>query len=43
LSICRSIRWEIGGTLSVQSESGKGTRVHVTVPLVPSSLMHATS
>jgi two-component system NtrC family sensor kinase len=32
LSICRSILWEIGGTLNVQSELTKGTRVLVTVP-----------
>ena len=32
LSICRSILWEIGGTLDVRSELGKGTRVLVTVP-----------
>ena len=33
LSICRSILWEVGGTLNVQSEPAKGTRVHVAVPL----------
>jgi signal transduction histidine kinase len=32
LSICRSILWEIGGTLSLQSEPDRGTSVHVTVP-----------
>jgi signal transduction histidine kinase len=32
LSICRSILWEIGGTLSLQSEPHAGTQVHVTVP-----------
>jgi two-component system, NtrC family, sensor kinase len=32
LSICRSILWEVGGTLDLQSEQSKGTRVHVTVP-----------
>jgi two-component system, NtrC family, sensor kinase len=32
LSICRSILWEIGGTLNVHSELRKGTRVLVTVP-----------
>jgi signal transduction histidine kinase len=32
LSICRSILWEIGGTLNVHSELAKGTRVLVTVP-----------
>jgi signal transduction histidine kinase len=32
LSICRSILWEVGGTLTVHSEVDKGTRVLVTVP-----------
>jgi two-component system, NtrC family, sensor kinase len=32
LSICRSILWEVRGTLNLQSEPAKGTRVHVTVP-----------
>jgi signal transduction histidine kinase len=32
LSICRSILWEVGGTLNLQSEPSKGTRAHVTVP-----------
>ena len=35
LSICRSILWEVGGTLNVQSELAKGTRVVVTVPWAP--------
>jgi signal transduction histidine kinase len=35
LSICRSILWEIGGTLNVESELHKGTRVLVTVPWAP--------
>ena len=42
LSICRSILWEVGGTLSLQSEPRKGTRVHVTVPWAPSALARAT-
>ncbi len=37
LSICRSILWEIGGTLDVQSELRNGTRVLVTVPCAPST------
>ena len=41
LSICRSIVWEIGGTLSIDSDPGKGTRVHVTVPTVSSSPSHS--
>ncbi|PWT81838.1 MAG: hypothetical protein C5B57_09760 [Blastocatellia bacterium] len=32
LSICRSIVWEAGGTIAIQSEPGKGTCVNVTVP-----------
>jgi two-component system, NtrC family, sensor kinase len=34
LTICRSILWEAGGTISIQSESGKGTCVDVAVPRV---------
>jgi two-component system NtrC family sensor kinase len=37
LSICRSILWEIGGTLSLQSEPQKGTRIQVTVPWATST------
>jgi signal transduction histidine kinase len=33
LSICRSILWEVGGTLSLHSEPRRGTRVLVIVPL----------
>jgi signal transduction histidine kinase len=43
LSICRSILWEIGGTLSLQSEHRKGTRVHVTVPWAQATLARATT
>jgi two-component system NtrC family sensor kinase len=35
LSICRSILWEVGGTLHVHSEPARGTRVDVTVPWAP--------
>ena len=42
LSICRSILWEIGGTLNVQSEMHKGTRVLVTVPWAPATYTRAT-
>ena len=41
LSICRSILWEVGGTLNLQSEPRKGTRVHVTVPWASSTAAHA--
>jgi two-component system NtrC family sensor kinase len=34
LTICRSIIWEAGGTIKIQSEIGQGTRVDVTVPSV---------
>ena len=29
LSICRSVLWEVDGTITIQSEAGNGTRVHV--------------
>ena len=32
LSICRSVLWEVDGTLTIHSEPGGGTRVHVVVP-----------
>jgi len=32
LSICRSVLWEVGGTLTIHSEPGHGTRVHIGVP-----------
>jgi two-component system NtrC family sensor kinase len=32
LSICRSVLWEVDGTLTIQSETGNGTCVHVGVP-----------
>jgi signal transduction histidine kinase len=32
LSICRSILWEVDGTLTIQSEPGEGTNVRVLVP-----------
>jgi two-component system, NtrC family, sensor kinase len=32
LSICRTVLWEVDGTLTIQSEPGNGTRVHVGVP-----------
>jgi two-component system NtrC family sensor kinase len=32
LSICRSVLWEVDGTLTIQSEPGNGTRVHIAVP-----------
>ena len=41
LSICRSILWEIGGTMSLHSEPRKGTRVQVTVPWASSKLAGA--
>ena len=33
LPICRSILWEIGGTITLESEPGVGTRVELTLPL----------
>ena len=32
LSICRSILWEVGGTLTFRASPAIGTRVHVAVP-----------
>jgi two-component system NtrC family sensor kinase len=32
LSICRSVLWEVEGTLAIWSEPGKGTRVDVGIP-----------
>ena len=32
LSICRSVLWEVDGTLTIQSEPGNGTDVRVRVP-----------
>ena len=32
LSICRSVLWEVDGTLTIQSEPGNGTDVRVLVP-----------
>jgi signal transduction histidine kinase len=32
LSICRSVLWEVDGTLTIQSEPGNGTHVHIGVP-----------
>ncbi len=42
LSICRSILWEIGGTLSLKSEPQTGTQVYVTVPWASARVLHAT-
>jgi signal transduction histidine kinase len=42
LSICRSILWEVGGTLTVESEVERGTRVLVTVPWAVSTRARAT-
>ena len=32
LSICRSVLWEVDGTLTIKSEPGRGTNVRVLVP-----------
>jgi two-component system, NtrC family, sensor kinase len=32
LSICRSILWEVDGTITIRSEAGKGTRVDMALP-----------
>jgi len=33
LSICRTVLWEVDGTLTIQSEPGSGTDVRVLVPV----------
>lgn len=37
LTICRSILWEVGGSLQIESTLGAGTRVVVSVPCLPVS------
>jgi two-component system, NtrC family, sensor kinase len=32
LSICRSVLWEVDGTITIQSEPGNGTHVHLVIP-----------
>ena len=32
LSICRSVLWEVEGTLTIHSEPGSGTEVRILVP-----------
>jgi len=32
LSICRTVLWEVDGSLTIQSEPGNGTNVRVLVP-----------
>jgi signal transduction histidine kinase len=32
LSICRSLLWEVDGTLTIHSDPGSGTEVHVHIP-----------
>jgi signal transduction histidine kinase len=40
LSICRSVLWEVDGTLAIHSEPGRGTEVRVRVPqAVPSAYL----
>ncbi len=34
LSICRSIVWDIGGEMTIDSEEGAGTTVHLTLPVL---------
>jgi signal transduction histidine kinase len=35
LAICRSILWDIGGGMTIDSQPGRGTTVNVHLPLVP--------
>jgi len=32
LSICRSVLWEVDATITIQSEPGNGTHVHLVIP-----------
>jgi signal transduction histidine kinase len=32
LSICRSVLWEVDGTITIQSQAGNGTRVDIALP-----------
>jgi signal transduction histidine kinase len=32
LSICRSILWEVDGTIAIRSDPGKGTRIDMALP-----------
>jgi signal transduction histidine kinase len=34
LSICRSILWDIGGDIRIESEEGDGTRVEISLPIL---------
>jgi two-component system NtrC family sensor kinase len=43
LAICRSIVWQIGGSLVIESEPGKGTKVRLVLPQAPSSTQEAPS
>jgi signal transduction histidine kinase len=38
LSICRSILWEVDGTITIRSEAGKGTRVDIALPQATAQL-----
>jgi signal transduction histidine kinase len=43
LTICRSIVWEAGGTITIDSTAGIGTRVVVTIPRAsPAPALQAT-
>ena len=43
LSICRSILWEVGGTLDVRSAIQQGTQVLITVPWAAATQPHGVS
>jgi signal transduction histidine kinase len=34
LAICRSILWDMGGEMKIESEEGKGTRVLISLPIL---------
>jgi signal transduction histidine kinase len=43
LTICRSIIWEAGGTITIESSAGRGTRVIVTIPRAAAALALQTT
>jgi two-component system NtrC family sensor kinase len=42
LSICRSVLWEVDGTLTIESDPGRGTEVRVVVPQAATEALAST-
>jgi C4-dicarboxylate-specific signal transduction histidine kinase len=38
LSICRSIIWNVGGQMKIESDTGTGTEVRLLLPIVDESM-----